>query len=56
MSFLSSLFGFGKPKSNAIKLLMPEEFKLQVGKGNVQLIDVRTPANLKKDILKVLRT
>lgn len=52
MSFFSSLFGFGKPKSNAVKLLTPEEFKQQIENGNVQLVDVRTPREFKNGHIK----
>ncbi|TYB79151.1 rhodanese-like domain-containing protein [Bizionia myxarmorum] len=41
MSLLSMLFGTAQ--NSAVKVLSPEEFKTQIGKGNIQLVDVRTP-------------
>ena len=47
MSLLSMLFGGGYPANDSIKLLTPEEFKSQISKKKVQLIDVRTPREFK---------
>ena len=43
MSLLSMLFGGGYPANEHIKVLTSEEFKAQISKKKVQLIDVRTP-------------
>ena len=47
MSFFSSLFGSKAAKNNSIKQLSPEEFRTQIEKNNLQLVDVRTPAEFK---------
>ena len=36
------LFGGGYPTNDSIKLLTPEEFKVQIANKKIQLIDVRT--------------
>ncbi|PNQ75466.1 rhodanese-like domain-containing protein [Hanstruepera neustonica] len=42
MSIISMLFGTTSQDS-AIKVLAPTEYKTQIEKGKVQLVDVRTP-------------
>ncbi|WP_231931291.1 MULTISPECIES: rhodanese-like domain-containing protein [Bizionia] len=41
MSFISMLFGTAQ--NDAIKVLPVEEYKTQIEKGKIQLVDVRTP-------------
>lgn len=52
MSLLSLLFGSKKPKSNAVKILSTQDFKLQMQEKNIQLIDVRTPAEFNSGHIK----
>ncbi len=52
MSLFTAIFGSKSTKSNAISLLTPEEFKAQTSNKNVQLIDVRTPAEFKGGHIK----
>ena len=52
MSLLSLLFGSKKPKSNAIKVLSAQEFKSRTEGKNIQLIDVRTPAEFNSGHIK----
>ncbi|WP_439153085.1 rhodanese-like domain-containing protein [Winogradskyella sp.] len=52
MSLFTSLFGSNTSQSNAIKLLSAEEFKAQVENKNVQLVDVRTPAEFNSGHIK----
>ncbi|HIC31162.1 MAG TPA: rhodanese-like domain-containing protein, partial [Flavobacteriaceae bacterium] len=44
MSIFSFLFGNNPVQNQVIKVLSPEEFKVQIQDKDVQLIDVRTPA------------
>lgn len=41
MSFISMLFGTAQ--DSAVKVLPVDEFKAQIEKGKIQLVDVRTP-------------
>lgn len=41
MSFISMLFGTAQ--DSAVKVLSVDEYKTQIGKGKIQLVDVRTP-------------
>lgn len=41
MSFISMLFGTAQ--DSAVKVLPVEEYKAQIEKGKIQLVDVRTP-------------
>ena len=43
MSFFDKIFGSKSQKTSAVKILDSEAFKNAISKGNVQLIDVRTP-------------
>ncbi len=52
MSLLSMLFGGGNPTSENIKVLTPEEYKVQITNKKVQLIDVRTPREFKINHIK----
>ena len=52
MSFFTALFGSKTSKSNTIKILAPDQFKAQVENKNVQLVDVRTPAEFKAGHIK----
>lgn len=52
MSFFTSLFGSKTSKNTVIKVLTPEEFKSKTENSNVQLVDVRTPAEYKSGHLK----
>ena len=52
MPFFSTLFGSKVSKSSAIKILTAEEFKSKIENRNVQLVDVRTPAEFKSGHLK----
>ncbi|EGV43401.1 rhodanese-like domain-containing protein [Bizionia argentinensis JUB59] len=50
MSLLSMLFGTAQ--NSAVKVLSAEEFKAQIGKGKVQLADVRTPGEFNSGHIK----
>lgn len=42
MSILTSLFGAKAQELDQIEILSPQEFKSQITKKNIQLVDVRT--------------
>ena len=50
MSFISMLFGTSQDA--AVKVLSPDEFKEQIKKSSVQLIDVRTPNEYRSGHIK----
>ncbi len=52
MSLLSMLFGGGYPANEHIKVLTPEEFKTQISKKKIQLIDVRTAREFSSSHIK----
>lgn len=41
--FLNTIFGASKAVSDSVKILSTTEYKAAISKGNVQLVDVRTP-------------
>ena len=52
MSLLSMIFGGGYPSDERINVLAPEEFKAQISKKKVQLIDVRTAREFSSSHIK----
>ncbi len=52
MSLLSMLFGGGYPANEHIKVLTSDEYKTQISKKKIQLIDVRTAREFSSSHIK----